>query len=88
MYKKILIGLIIGLLCLSPIAAENWNSFQGGVDHNAYRDEASDFVTNIWTFNMESPIHSSAAIGDKNKMQIINPINIFLYIIKPPIHPY
>lgn len=62
MYKKILIGLIIGILCLSPIAAENWNSFAGGVDHNAYRDDGSDFVTNLWTFNMESPIHSSPAI--------------------------
>lgn len=62
MYKKILIGLIIGLLCLSPIAAENWNSFAGGVDHNAYRDDSSDFVTNLWTFNMESPVHSSPAI--------------------------
>ena len=62
MYKKLLIGLIIGILCLSPIAAENWNSFQGGVDHTAYRDEGSDFVTNLWTFNMESPVHSSPAI--------------------------
>ena len=62
MYKKLLIGLIVVLLCLSPIAAENWNSFQGGADHTAYRDEGSDFVTNLWTFNMESPIHSSPAI--------------------------
>ena len=62
MYKKLLIALIVGLLCLSPIAAENWNSFAGGIDHNAYRDESSDFVTNLWTFNMESPIHSSPAI--------------------------
>lgn len=62
MYKKLIIGLIVALLCLSPIAAENWNSFQGGADHSAYRDESSDFVTNLWTFNMESPIHSSPAI--------------------------
>ena len=62
MYKKLLLGLIIVLLCLSPIAAENWDSFAGGVDHNAYRNESSDFVTNLWTFNMESPIHSSPAI--------------------------
>ena len=62
MYKKLLIGLIVVLLCLSPIAAENWNSFQGGADHTAYRDENSGFVTNLWTFNMESPIHSSPAI--------------------------
>jgi outer membrane protein assembly factor BamB len=62
MYKKLLIGLVICLLCLSPVAAQNWNSFAGGVDHNAYRDESSDFVTNLWTFNMDSPIHASPAI--------------------------
>ncbi len=62
MYKKLLIGLVICILCLSPIAAENWNSFAGDIYHNAYRDESSDFVTNLWTFNMESPVHSSPAI--------------------------
>ena len=62
MYKKLIIGLIVALLCLSPIAAENWNSFQGGIDHSGYRDGGSDFVTNLWTFNMGSPIHSSPAI--------------------------
>ena len=62
MYKKLLIGFIICLLCLSPIAAANWDSFAGDVDHNAYRDDSSDFVTNLWTFNVESPIHSSPAI--------------------------
>lgn len=64
MYKKLLIALIIGILCLSPIAAENWDSFAGGANHNAYREGNSDFVTNLWTFNMESPIHSSPAIYD------------------------
>lgn len=62
MYKKLSIFLIIGLLLVSPIAAENWNSFAGGIDHNAYRNENSDFVTNLWTFNAESPVHSSPAI--------------------------
>lgn len=62
MYKKLMIGFIICLLCLSPIAAENWNSFAGGIDHSGYRDDSSDFVTNLWTFNMESSIHSSPAI--------------------------
>lgn len=62
MYKKLLIGFVICLLCLSPIAAENWNSFAGGVDHAAYRDDGSDFVTNLWTFNMGASVHSSPAI--------------------------
>ena len=62
MYKKLLVGIIVCLLFISPIAAENCNSFGGGVDHNAFREEGSDFVTNLWTFNMESPVHSSPAI--------------------------
>ena len=66
MYKKLLIALIIGLLCLSPIAAQNWNSFAGDVDHNGYRGEDSDFVTNLWTFSMGSPVHSSPAIYKDN----------------------
>ena len=64
MFKKLSICFIVCLVCLSPIAAENWDSFAGGIDHNAYRDDNSDFVTNLWTFNMESPIHSSPAIYD------------------------
>lgn len=62
MYKKLFIGLIICLLVLSPISAMDWNSFAGDINHNAYRDESSDFVTNLWTFNMGNPIHSSPAI--------------------------
>ena len=62
MYKKLMLGFIIFILCLSPIAAENWNSFGGGIEHNAYRQGSSDFVTNLWTYNMESSIHSSPAI--------------------------
>ena len=62
MYKKLFIGLIIALICISPIAAENWDSFAGGVEHTSYRDEGADFVTNLWTFNMESPVHSSPAV--------------------------
>ena len=62
MYKKLLIGLIVVLLCISPIAGENWDTFQGGVDHTAFREESSDFVTNQWIFNTGSPVHSSPAI--------------------------
>lgn len=62
MLKKLCIALIIGLLCLSPIAAENWDSFAGDVSHTGYREGNSDFVTNLWTFSLGSPIHSSPAI--------------------------
>lgn len=63
MYKKIIIGLIACLLIISPIAgAQNWDSFQGNNQHDAYRDDASDFVTNLWTFNLQSPVYSSPAI--------------------------
>lgn len=64
MYKKLAIALIIGLLCLSPIAAENWNSFAGDASHTGYREGNSDFVTNLWTLGIGSPIHSSPAIYD------------------------
>ena len=47
MNKNIFILFIIAILCLSPVAAANWDSFAGGIDHNAYRDEGSDFVTNL-----------------------------------------
>lgn len=66
MYKKLTVAFIICLLCLSPIAAENWNSFAGGSSHHSYRDESSDFVTNLWTFSVGSPIHSSPAIYKDN----------------------
>ena len=66
MYKKLAIALIIGLLCLSPIAAENWDSFAGDINHTGFREGSSDFVTNLWTFSMESPIHSSPAVYKDN----------------------
>ena len=50
------------ILLLTPVLAQDWNSFQGGVDHTAYREETSDFVTNLWSISMESPVHSSPAI--------------------------
>ena len=62
MYKKILIALIIFLLVLTPVASANWDVFGGDIHRTAYRDESSDFVTNLWTQNFESPIHSSPAI--------------------------
>lgn len=64
MYKKLLIFAIIAIICISPIAGENWDSFSGDFNHTAYREENSDFVTNLWIFNMESPVHSSPAIYD------------------------
>ena len=62
MFKKLLIVFIIGIICLSPIAAEDWDSFAGDIYHSGFREESSNFVTNLWIFNMESSIHSSPAI--------------------------
>ena len=65
MHKKILIGLVIFLILLSPIAAQNWNSYQGDIDHNGFREEQSDFVSNLWIFNTNNPVHTSPAIYDE-----------------------
>ena len=64
MYKKLTIAILIIIMCIGPIAAANWNSFAHQYDHNGYVDDYSDFVTNIWTFNFESPIFSSPAISE------------------------
>ena len=50
------------ILLLSPIAAENWNTFHGDVEHTGFRSEDSDFVTNLWTFDVGDKIASSPAI--------------------------
>ena len=66
-YNKLLIGFIICILCISPIAGANidWNTFQSNLNHTGYVDDNSDFVTNLWSFNMESPVIGSPAIyGD------------------------
>lgn len=57
-YNKLLIGFIICILCISPIAGANidWNTFQSNLNHTGYVDDNSDFVTNLWSFNMESPV--------------------------------
>ena len=66
-YNKLAIGFIVCMLCISPIAGANvdWNTFQGNLTHTGYIDDNSDFVTNLWIFNMESPVVGSPAIyGD------------------------
>ena len=62
MRKKLIIILIVFALLISPVSSVNWNTFQGGVTHDGYRDEASDFVTNLWTVNIGDAITSSPAI--------------------------
>ena len=62
MRKKLIIILTVLALIISPVASANWNSFQGGVAHDGYRDEASDFVTNLWTLKVGDSITSSPAI--------------------------
>ena len=66
-YNKLAIGFIVCMLCISPIAGANidWNTFQSNLSHTGCIDDNSDFVTNLWIFNMESPVVGSPAIyGD------------------------
>ncbi|MCQ2972029.1 MAG: PQQ-like beta-propeller repeat protein [archaeon] len=66
MKKKILIILLILALCISPVASAEWDFFQGDIHHTGYHKDSSDFVTNLWIFNMESPIIGSLAINGSN----------------------
>lgn len=66
MNKKIFIAFIICLLLSSPISAQNWDSFQGGINHTGFREENTDFVTNLWTFNTDNGIKTSPAIYKDN----------------------
>ena len=61
MYKKILVGLIVLMMFLTPVLAQNWDTFQGDVEHTGFREENSEFVTNLWTLDI-SPNPSSPAI--------------------------
>ena len=62
MRKKLIIILIVFALLISPVSSVNWNTFQGGVAHDGYREESSDFVTNLWFANVGDAITSSPAI--------------------------
>lgn len=48
MNKKILLGFILLILLSTPVLAENWDTFQGNIQHSAYRQDNSDFITNLW----------------------------------------
>ena len=65
MYKKLSLAIVVILMCLTPIAADDWISFGHDYTHNAFVTEESDFVTNLWTFNFGSPIFSSPAISNE-----------------------
>ena len=54
--------LFVFLFAISPIAADNWITFQENTQHTGYIDDNSDFVSNLWIHNMEGPIYSSPAI--------------------------
>ena len=65
-YLKILIPILIIALCISPAYSADWNTFQGDIAHHGFEKECADFVTNLWIFNLESPIFGSPALdGDK-----------------------
>lgn len=66
MKKQLMILFMILLLSITPIVANDWNTFQENIQHTGYLDDKSDFITNIWTANLGSPIESSPAIFDNN----------------------
>lgn len=68
MRDKLIISFIILMLCISPVASAEWNAFGGDIYHSNFQKDTSDFVTNIWTFNMESPIFSTPAINNDSEM--------------------
>ncbi len=67
-FDKLFVGFIICLLCVSPIAGANvdWNTLQGNLTHTGVAEGNSDFVTNLWSFNAESPVIGSPAIYGDN----------------------
>ena len=64
--KFAVLFVIIGFLALSfsytPIAAADWPVFQQNLDHTGFIVQPSNFIPNVWNFNAQSPITSSAAI--------------------------
>ena len=66
MNKKFLIGiltLIIAIsLCISPIAAGDWTTFQGNVKHTGYASGESDAVAGVWSMNLEKGAISSSPV--------------------------
>lgn len=63
--KGIIIGIAILAIFITPISGANWTMFQETVEHTGFIQEAGNFVTNLWTSNVESPIKGSPAIKDK-----------------------
>ena len=66
--KAFLIGIAILAIFISPIAGandNNWTTFQENIQHTGFLEEASDFISNLWTHNMENPVKASPAIQNK-----------------------
>lgn len=61
-FKYLLIGLILLILCLAPVSANNWLMFQHDAKHSGYVDESSEFVSNLWDTDLKSSVISSPAI--------------------------
>ena len=72
--KSILILLMISIICISPIygASSDWTMFQQDASHEGFLEEASDFVTNLWSFNMGSSIYSTPVIHGDNIYVVSN----------------
>ena len=65
--KSILIIIMVLAICISPIygASNDWAMFQQNVNHEGFIEEATDYVSNLWSYNMGSPINSTPVIhGD------------------------
>ena len=69
MNKKFVIGiisLIIAIsLCINPIVAGDYTTFQGNIKHTGYNTGESDAVASVWSINLEKgPISSNPVIHD------------------------
>lgn len=75
MNKKFLIGIITLILaislCISPLAAGDWTTFQGNVKHTGYNSGESDAVASVWSTNLDNGAISSSPVIHDNLLYVI-----------------
>ena len=73
--RKYLIGmltLIIAIsLCITPLAAGDWTTFQGNIKHTGYNAGESDAVVKVWSMNLEKGAISSSPVIYDNFLYVI-----------------